>query len=236
MNSTIDDIALIHQFLEGEDTPLSNGNLMIQANSDSIQLLATCEGVVATIQRVQYTPTISLYTESNYYELIREMLIERHFLPLSIDSQISSGFEQYRSYQIPNGYTMKYTFAKLLWREWRFTWNKQNSTRLRRGILLLIKNNWYPVQDIGFHQGFLILKTLVSSVTVQPDDRLIWLNQTHEPVRAKMGSRVTSSTTQELNAGSVIPLALAAPKTDHHRQRNSSIMSATQSRRSIIGR
>lgn len=232
MHSTIDDMALISQFLEGNDTPLFNRNLIIQTNSDSIQLYARWEGVVACIQRVQYTQTISLRPTSIYYELIREMLIKRHFLPLPSACRLHTGFEAYRRHQIPEGYVMEYTEAKLLWREWRFTWHEKSTTRLRRGILLLSKDNWYPIQDIGFHQGLLVVRTLVSTVTAQPDERLIWLSQTHEPARNRIGNQTQPEKITALTAAIETRESPQHASPQNHRKKDlaAKIAAATQGR------
>jgi len=231
MNSTIDDIVLINQFLEGNGTPLFNRNLIIQTNSNSVQLHARGEGVVATIQRVHYTQTISLRSNATYYELIREMLIKRHFLPMSTPHQTNSGFEQYRRHQIPDGYVMNYTEAKLLWREWRFTWHERNTNRLRRGILLLSRDNWYPIQDIGFHQGLLVVRTLVSAITVQPNEQVIWLSQTHESARAKVGSKEVNGSSEPVDSSeNRQPKMVSSTQMNLNKQLASAIASAAQSR------
>ena len=187
MTTRISDQDLLSLFLSGQTMQLMNENFRITTTENSVQLLAKREGVIATIQRVQYTQTIALCTSSQYYETIKTLLIDRHFLPLPV--RLGQDFEQYRRHQIPNGYEVCYTPAKLLWRSWRFTWHEHDPNRLRRKILLMSNNNWYPIQEIGFNQGLLLLRTLVATVTMDPDEWVIWLNQTHEVVRPKIGQK-----------------------------------------------
>lgn len=185
MTTHISDQDLLSLFLSGQTMQLTNENFKIITTDNSVQLLAKREGVIATIQRVQYTQTISLCTSSHYYETIKALLINRHFLPMPI--RLGQDFEQYRRHQIPDGYEVCYTPAKLLWRAWRLTWHEHDHHRLRRKIMLMSNNNWYPIQEIGFNQGALVLRTLISTVATQPDDWVIWLNQTQDIVRPKIG-------------------------------------------------
>ena len=178
-----DDVTVIGQFLEGS-TSVRTPNLKVQISADSTQLLAKDEGVVATIRRVQYTQTISLKLTSSYYESIKELLVERHFFPVCIQDEL--GFEHYRRNQVPEGYAAQYTSAKILWREWRFTWHEKSANRLRRGILISCRQTWYPIHEIDFYQGKLIVKTLASNLVLTVDTPIIWLKQVHAMPRAKI--------------------------------------------------
>ncbi len=175
----LDDLSLMRKFFAGENTLLSNQNLRAESAFNEVQLLARREGVVATL-KLEKTATAMIREQSSYRLLLHEALEDNGFVLMSMaDSQ---GFIQYQKYTVPDGYRVNCTEARYLWREWWMLYKSSPRAQspLQMNLLVLVRDQWYPIREMVSSQGMLYIKTLVKEIVMDGSGQIAWLNRRKE--------------------------------------------------------
>jgi hypothetical protein len=178
------DEVLIQRFVEGflqnQTILLSNQQLRTEPLFDSMQLLSSREGVLATA-KVKATPIhVIVRQTSSYWELLHQTLSAQSFYPLMRAAQ--DGCYVYRFVEPPENYTLYCTTAKDLWRA---CWGRGFGVRSGIPLDLLIwrqgpagsKETWYSLRGMDCEQGQLIIKMLGWTNTVDSAELLVWAKQ-----------------------------------------------------------
>jgi hypothetical protein len=181
--STLDDTVLIQQFIHGHATLAANQSLRVEPAFNSLQLLAKRGGLLAMLQQNNGSFIVLLRQGSEYRNLIRHILLENSFLPQGTVQQ--SEFEQYQETQIPAGYNLHCTEARVLWKEWWTTTRNNNRNGIQTDLLIFTRNTWYPVRDITSGHSTLFLKTLANELIFEGNQEVIWLKRSAEAEQEK---------------------------------------------------
>jgi hypothetical protein len=183
--STLDDTTLILQFINGHPTLAANQTLRVETAFNTLQLLAKRGGLLATLQQIDNIPTVLVRQGSDYCHLIRHILLENHFLPQGVGQH--SEFVQYQKQNIPAGYTLHCTEARVLWKEWWTATRNRNPNSIDPDLLVFTRNTWYPIREIASIHGNLFVKTLVTELVFEVYDEVLWLNRpSDQPVKPKV--------------------------------------------------
>jgi hypothetical protein len=172
--------AFVDDFLHGHTALLSNQNLRTEPLFDSVQLLSSKEGVIATA-KVKDTPIkMIVRPSSSYWDLLHNCLTTQSFYPLAKAPQEGCYF--YRFCEAPEGYTLYCTTAKDLWRA---CWGRGFGVRSGIPLDLLVwrqgpastKENWYSLRGMDCDKGQLIIKMLGWTETIASSDLVIWTKE-----------------------------------------------------------
>lgn len=185
--NTLDDAALILQFVKRESTLASNQSLRIEPAFDSVQLLAKRGGLLASIKTNQNITAASVRRGSEYWNLIHQILVSNQFVP--IEPSAKSEFLQYEQRQIPSGYKLNCTESRFLWKEWWTRVRNSNRNNIQTDLLIFCRNTWYPVREVVCSQGSLFVTTLVSEFIYQGSELIVWLSKE----QSDMGEQATPS-------------------------------------------
>jgi hypothetical protein len=171
----LDDEQLINKFVQGSNQLLASANMRLEVNG-SLSQLSDRHGSAIAIGYLQSKPrSIVVKQSSAFLELIDRVLQEREFVLMGDAKQ--PGFIEYRHYVTPAGYRVWYTDPAILWKKWWPTERFQNKQRFNMDILVNIKDNWYPVQNISVNAGVFTIKTIAGQLKLQREDRVLWLAQ-----------------------------------------------------------
>ncbi|MBW4576728.1 MAG: hypothetical protein KME08_15745 [Aphanothece sp. CMT-3BRIN-NPC111] len=173
--TTIDDKTLIHNFIRGEGELLSNQNLRVDSAFDTTQLLAKNGELVALIKPTVSIPSVSVNLASKYWELTHQILLKNSFVPVGQPER--QGVMKYEQHELPAGYKVNYTSAKILWREWWIHHRLPNRRAIQLDVLILAHSQWYPIRGISYNPDELFFKTLVDEVRLHHEDKVIWLTR-----------------------------------------------------------
>jgi hypothetical protein len=169
----IDDKTLISQYVQGKTKLAFNQNLRIESISETIQLLTKKGFFLASINLANKSKFFLVRPNSNYLELINQVLLENNFIPTG---KLENGLMQYEYYHIPVGYQMNYTEVRHLWRLWRSQINYRERNRTKFNLLLFTGNGFQKIQEMAFSRESLYIKTTTNEILVQSGDRVIWLS------------------------------------------------------------
>jgi hypothetical protein len=171
----LDDNQLIEKFVHGSNQLLSSKNLRLEVSGNLSQLM-TQNGDSIGIMYLQNKPrTAIVKNSSSFAELIDSSLIDRDFVMIGDASR--AGFTEYKHYVTPAGYRVWYTDPSILWKKWWPTERFQNKQRFNMDILVNLKDNWYPVQDIIVHGGTFTIKTIAGQLVLKRNQKVLWLAQ-----------------------------------------------------------
>jgi hypothetical protein len=171
----LDDNQLIEKFVHGSNQLLSSKNLRLEVSGNLSQLM-TQNGDSIGIMYLQNKPrTAIVKNSSSFAELIDSSLIDRDFVMIGDASR--PGFTEYKHYVTPAGYRVWYTDPSILWKKWWPTERFQNKQRFNMDILVNLKDNWYPVQDIIVHGGTFTIKTIAGQLVLKRNQKVLWLAQ-----------------------------------------------------------
>lgn len=185
--------AFVDDFLQGRTALLSNQNLRTEPLFDSMQLLSSKEGVIATA-KVKDTPIKMIArSSSSYWGLLHNCLTAQSFYPMLKAPQ--EGCYIYRFCEAPEGYTLYCTTAKDLWRA---CWGRRFGMRSGIPLDLLVwrqgpagtKENWYSLRGMDCENGQLIIKMLGWAETIASNDLVIWTRENQGSNRSDLESRV----------------------------------------------
>jgi hypothetical protein len=171
----LDDNQLIEKFVHGSNQLLSSQNLRLEVNGNLSQLMSKNGDSIAIMYLQNKPRTAIIKNSSNFAELINSSLIERDFVTIGDASR--PGFTEYKHYVTPAGYRIWYTDPSILWKKWWPTERFQNKQRFNMDILVSLKDNWYPVQDINVHGGTFTIKTIAGQLVLKRNNKVLWLAQ-----------------------------------------------------------
>ena len=171
----LDDHQLIEKFVHGSNQLLSSKNLRLEVSANLSQLM-TQNGDSIAIMYLQNKPrNVIIKNSSSFAKLIDSSLIDRDFVMIGDASR--AGFTEYKHYVTPAGYRVWYTDPSILWKKWWPTERFQNKQRFNMDILVNLKDNWYPVQDIIVHGGTFTIKTIAGQLVLKRNHHVLWLAQ-----------------------------------------------------------
>lgn len=168
----IDDITVIHRFVQGEVALLANPNLRVEPAFNTAQLLSKRGGLIATAKLVGHIRAVLLRYSSTYGELVNRVLVENSYIPVSTTPQ---GLTQYEHRPIPPGYEANYTEVRHLWRMWRTHYGRKPMVK-ESPLKVMTPNGWESVQSIAFGQDSFYIRVASDEIMLHIDDRLVWLN------------------------------------------------------------
>ncbi|MBW4576935.1 MAG: hypothetical protein KME08_16805 [Aphanothece sp. CMT-3BRIN-NPC111] len=173
--STIDDATLIQKFAQGETSLVANKNLRLGSTGDRLQLTTAKSEIIGLLAWVDKRRVALIKPTSQYWELINEILQKNNFVYWGDSKQ--KGFVEYQKWVPPSGYKIHYTEAVALWKKWWPTQRYQNQHKFNLNLLIFIKNNWYPLQNITVNEGIFYIKTLVSQLTLSGSEKVVWATE-----------------------------------------------------------
>ncbi len=174
--TTLDDRALIQTFLTGQAELLSNRNLRVEAVRNTHQLLARKGELIASVKLAGKIRTALVKHQSGYQELMQQVLNENGFVAIGPDN--SHGFRQYAQHELPAGYRLHHSEAKLLWKAWWL--NRRGHHRYddpQPNVLIFINQTWLPVEDIGWNPEALFIKIQGVELQLKGADSVTWASQ-----------------------------------------------------------
>jgi hypothetical protein len=177
MSSTFntDDIKLIAAFVEGRNQLLTSDRARLEATGIISQVITKTGEVAATMYLQSKPRTAVIKVESEYTSQLEKYLLAQNFVLMGNSKK--SGYLEYHRYDTPLGYKTWYTEPTLLWKKWWPTERFQNKRRFNMNMLVQIKGNWYPVQNIVIDAGTFVIKTLVGQIRISSHEQLLWLSQ-----------------------------------------------------------
>ncbi|NJK29286.1 MAG: hypothetical protein HC851_01795 [Acaryochloris sp. RU_4_1] len=178
----MDDLELLQtfvfSFLGGRATLLSNSDLRIEPISDTLQLLAKTEGLVATAKLAGEQRFTSIRYKSSFWPQLHEAMIAQKCLPIR-RSKIA-GFYEYEPVEVPNHYHIRFTDSLDLLQTW-WSYKKTDKPLSFMRLLIFHRDIWYPIQDLSCEQGTLTIQTSGYEMKLYPLDMLLWLQQVEQP-------------------------------------------------------
>jgi hypothetical protein len=184
-----DDTKLIEKFAQGSNQLLSNDRVRLETNGGVSQVVSR-KGEVLAIMYLQNQPRTALVKANcSYGERLNRHLVNKDFVLIGESKR--SGYLEYHQYVTPAGYQVHYTEPALLWKKWWPTERFQNKQRFNMNILVRVKDNWYPVQDISIHAGTFTVKTLSGHLEASGNQQILWLSQ--RPVESKAATEDKTS-------------------------------------------
>jgi hypothetical protein len=179
----------VDDFLQGHAAFLSNQNLRTEVLFNSMQLLSSKEGVIATAKGKDTPIKILVRSSSSYWELLHQLLTAQNFYPLLKAPQ--EGCYIYRFCEAPESYRLYCTTAKELWRA---CWGRGFGIRSGIPLDLLIwrqgpaetKETWYSLRGMDCENGQLMIKMLGWTETISSTDLVMWAKMDQEIVRSEV--------------------------------------------------
>ncbi len=171
----LNDRQLIEKFVLGSNQLLASPNLRLEVNASLSQVINR-SGESIAIMYLQTKPrTAIIKNSSSFAELINNILIEQDFV--TIGDATRPGFTEYQYYVTPAGYRIWYTDPSILWKTWWPTERFPNKQRFNMDVLVSLKDNWYPVQDINVQGGIFTIKTIAGQLVLKRNNKVLWLGQ-----------------------------------------------------------
>ncbi len=182
----LDDLTLIQRFVEGKASLECNPNLRVESTQDTIRLSTKKGAFLAAVKLAINIQSAFVRQESQYWEVISQILVEHSFMPTGVTEQ---GLMRYEHHAIPSGYEMKYTEARSLWKAWR-TQPQQRSAQPVQNLLIHTPKGWQSVQAISISQELLFVETLADGqaeeLMFHSSDRLVWLSPVEEQPKTQI--------------------------------------------------
>lgn len=166
--------AFVSSYLSGRSTLLSNSDLRIEPISDTLQLLAKTEGLVATAKLSGQNRFTSIRFKSSFWPQLHEAMIAQKCLPIR-QSKIS-GFYEYEPVELPDHYHVRFTDSLDLLQTW-WSYKKSDKQLTLMSLLFLHRGMWYPIRDILCETGTLTIKTSGHEQQIYPLDMMVWLQK-----------------------------------------------------------
>lgn len=179
-----DDVTLIRQFLTSDPTPITSQNFRIESALNVSQLLSQNDELLARLDRLTQPPTLLIKSDTQYWTLLHQISSEQGFMLTNQEARSrqrlsdESGFIRYEAQQIPIGYQMHCTPANVLWKVWSAQARPYHRSNIRLALLLFTRSAWFPIQEISGDRNGVLIKTLITSVSLQADDYVTWLQET----------------------------------------------------------
>lgn len=170
--------AFVSSYLSGQSTLLSNSDLRVEPISDTLQLLAKTEGLVATAKLVGEQRFTSIRYKSSFWPQLHEAMITQKCLPIR-QSKIA-GFYEYEPVKIPDHYHVRFTDSLDLLQTW-WSYKKSDKQLALMSLLILHRGIWYPIRDVHCEHGTLTIQTSGYQTEIYPLDMLVWLQKIEQP-------------------------------------------------------
>ena len=165
-------------FIAGKSVALSSPNLIASSNSGVTMLSSRAEGIIVRIATIGDELTAIVKQSSTYQPLIRHILIENSFFPIS---RRTSGHCHYQRRDIPEQCQIYHTGGAELWTAWHGRTTIEpvgggvSTVKLSRSnIIVLRRGHWHRIQKMMMKTTGLHIKTIGGEIFVPPDDSLIW--------------------------------------------------------------
>jgi serine/threonine protein kinase len=171
----LEDAELIAKFIRGDRQLAANQNLQVSYSFNRLQLTTRKLEIVALMDLLDKPKTIVMKPLSKYGGTLHKILSQNYFVPWGEAER--TGFVKYQQYVPPNGYEFHYTEMGLLWKEW---WPKRRDRKnhdINLSLMVSLNNSWYPIQDIVGQSGTFYIKTLAGEITLDFNDKLVWISQ-----------------------------------------------------------
>jgi hypothetical protein len=171
----LNDTKLIEKFAQGSNQLLANSYIRLE-NVGSMSQLVSYNGEIIAIMYLNDHPRIALIkNNSTYRSILDEQLTAKDFV--LVGDAKKAGYSEYKQYVTPAGYQLYYTDPAILWKKWWPTERFYNKQRFNMNILVSIKDNWYPVQNISVHEGVFTIKTMTGQLSITKDEKILWIAQ-----------------------------------------------------------
>ncbi len=194
--SNIDDATVIKKFFQGDKDLVANSNIRIEGSGSSLQLIAKQSEMLATLTLIEKRRVALVRATSQYWQLIHRLLIENNFVAWGNSKQ--KGFVEYQQWVPPPGYQIKYTEVVELWKQWWPNQRYHKKHDLDLEMLIFLKNNWYPIQNITVEEGTFYVKTLVGQLKLTSKEKILWASKITKPTAKDVNDRVNISSNDEL--------------------------------------
>ena len=181
LRERLDDRTIIQRFARGKKRLVVNQNLRIDYAHNSLQLSTPTGDLIAIHKISERLHYILIKKDSKYSKLIQEIISECQFIPIDT-ATAERGFMRYQKYEIPQGYTLSYEPADLLWQTWQEN-QHLDPMGLQLDILILARSKWYRVQQMICTDDRLDVQTRLGLISLARRDRIAWI--------AKLGNVAT---------------------------------------------
>jgi hypothetical protein len=189
----LDDTKLIEKFIQGSNQLLASDRMRLEVNGAVSQLIAR-NGDPIAIMYLQQKPRSAIVKQNSLFVEILDRSLQNSGFVMTGDAS-RAGFIEYKYYLAPAGYQVFYTDPVILWKKWWPTERFQNKRRLNMDILVRLKDNWYPIQDIVVSGGNFTIKTIAGQILLQREGKVLWLAQNSAPeVTEKLDSTSSMAT------------------------------------------
>ncbi|MGB3297056.1 MAG: response regulator [Phormidesmis sp.] len=176
-NYTDEEVALVkaftQAFIERRAALLSTPKLRAESSVRSTTLASQAEGPIVNVRLIKDKLTVIVKQESAYWNLIRHVLIENSFFPVS---QRSNGTHYFQHRMIPNRCQIYHTCASELVKFWqgKASHNHASSKITRHHILVLRRGSWHHIQRLICVKDQLQIKTIGGEMFMALEEPLIW--------------------------------------------------------------
>jgi hypothetical protein len=174
---TIDDLledeTIVRRFACGKKRLITNDNLRINYAHNSLQLSTPTGELIAIHKVAARLHYILVKKDSNFSELIKDIITEYQFIPIDTASA-DRGFLRYQKYEIPTGYDLSYAPVAELWQTWLAS-RQQPQEGMQLDLLILAKSKWYRVQDAICIDDRLDIQTRLGLISLPLRDRIAWI-------------------------------------------------------------
>jgi hypothetical protein len=169
----LDDETIVRRFARGKKRLVVNQNLRIDYAHNSLQL-STPNGELIAIHKIaERLHYILVKKDSKYSKMIQQIISECQFIPIDT-ATAERGFIRYQKYEIPQGYTLAYEPADVLWQTWQAN-QQQDPIGLQLDILILARSKWYRVQQMICTDDRLDVQTRLGLISLARRDRIAWI-------------------------------------------------------------
>jgi hypothetical protein len=173
MFDRLDDQTIVRRFARGKKRLVVNQNLRIDYAHNSLQLSTPTSELIAIHKISERLHYILVKKDSKYSKMIQEIISECQFIPIDT-ATADRGFMRYQKYEIPQGYTLEYEPADVLWQTWQVN-QHQDPIGLQLDILILARSKWYRVQQMICTDDRLDVQTRLGLISLARRDRIAWI-------------------------------------------------------------
>jgi len=181
--SNLDDLTLIQRFVEGKASLEANPNLRVESALDTTRLFTKRGAFLAAVKLAVDIRSVLVRQESQYCEVISQTLLEHDFMPTGVTEQ---GLMCYEHQPVPEGYEMKHTEARSLWKAWRTKLYPPSAQSIQPKPMIHTSQGWQRVQNISISQELLFVETLAEEVMIHSSDRIVWLSPVEEQPKTQI--------------------------------------------------
>jgi hypothetical protein len=173
LRDRLDDQTIIRRFARGKKRLVVNQNLRIDYAHNSLQLSTPTGDLIAIHKISERLHYILIKKDSKYSKMIQEIISDCQFIPIDT-ATAERGFMRYQKYEIPQGYTLAYEPADVLWHTWQAN-QHQDPIGLQLDILILARSKWYRVQQMVCTDDRLDVQTRLGLISLTRRDRIAWI-------------------------------------------------------------